>query len=523
MKKINVIVKEKTILELAEDAYKGDVIDLKELVQVDTSYIDSIIESGKDKVFQDKFENERKALQAVNDIKLNNLQNEIKILKQQAENNVKLKEKEIVTKYQETISELNKTIDLLKQNQESSLKIKEQEIDAKYLSQINDLKTQIELLTKSKSSEIESLNNKNKLEISNIKKQEESRYNALQGEYKLLSSNLEAQLKQKELEVESKYVNEINRLKNEKNLLVATKEADILNIKNEAELKLKNELNIQKEKYFEIIRNKENDILQLKNQKSIMNVKQTGEDLEAWCDNEVISYMQNGLFNCTWTKDNNVVKNEGEEKGSKADYIFKVYASEAHNENELLTSVCLDMKDENPDSKTKQTNEHYYKKLDENKNKKGCKYAVLVSNLELDKPNILPIFKVRGYENMYVVRPGYLMVFLNMIASLSTRFSDLILNKEQEMIELKSKVDLIEEFKNIKDTYLDKPLEVLEKQVTSIIKSSESIRKASNDIDVACDKINTSYINRILDKLDKYELKLNKDIIKRINQNKENK
>lgn len=33
-----------------------------------------------------------------------------------------------------------------------------------------------------------------------------------------------------------------------------------------------------------------------------MNVKQTGEDLEAWCDNEVNSYMQNGLFNCTWEK-----------------------------------------------------------------------------------------------------------------------------------------------------------------------------------------------------------------------------
>ena len=41
---------------------------------------------------------------------------------------------------------------------------------------------------------------------------------------------------------------------------------------------------------------------------------------------------------------------------------------------------------------------NYYKKLDENRNKKNCKYAVLVSNLELDKPNIIPIFKVRGYE-----------------------------------------------------------------------------------------------------------------------------
>ena len=246
-----------------------------------------------------------------------------------------------------------------------------------------------------------------------------------------------------------------------------------------------------------------------------MNVKQIGEDLESWCDNEVISYMQNGLFNCTWTKDNIAVKNEGEERGSKADYIFKIYASKEHNESELLTSICLDMKDENPDSKTKQTNEHYYKKLEENRIKKECKYSVLVSNLELDKPNILPIFKVRGYENMYVVRPGYLMVFLNMITSLSTRFSDLLLSKEQEMIELKDKLVLIEEFNKIKEIYLDDPLEALEKQISTILKSSESIKKASNDIDTACEKINSCYIKKIVDKLDKFELKLNKTIIKK--------
>ena len=487
MKKINVIVKEKTILELAEDALKGDVIDLNELVQVDTSYIDSIIESGKDKVYQSKLEDVKKALMAENLIVINKLQDEIKLLKQQAENDLKLKEKEVVARYQETINELTKNLELLKQEQESLLKIKTQEIDSKYLIQIND-----------------------------IKKQGESKYQELENKYTLLLAQLDSQLKQKELEIENKYINEINRLKNETVVLNTKKEAEIQEVKSKAELDLEHALNEQKEKFKEELQIKEETILTLQRQKANMNVKQTGEDLEAWCDNEVISYMQNGLFNCTWTKDNKVVKNEGEEKGSKADYIFKVYASEAHNENELLTSVCLDMKDENPDSKAKQTNEHYYKKLEENRIKKGCKYAVLVSNLELDKPNILPIFKVRGYENMYVVRPGYLMVFLNMIASLTTRFSDLLLSKEQEMIELKSKLDLIDEFNKIKETYLDDPLESLEKQVTAILKSSETIKKASNDIDTACEKINTSYIKKIVDKIDKFELKLNKSIIKKI-------
>lgn len=517
MKKVNVIVKEKTILELAEDANKGDVVDLKELVQVDTSYIDSIIESGKDKIYESKLEDVKKAMVAENKIEINRLLEEIRLLKTQAANDVKLKEKEVDSKYQKIVNELSNTIDLLKQEQESKLKIKEKEVDSKYATVINELKTQIQVLTQSKTAEIAALNNKNKLDITNVRKQEETKYLDLENKYNILVAQVESKLKQKELELENKYSNEISKLKSENEVLNTKKEAELQEVRSNADLKLEQALNKQKEMFNKELQVKEEAILTLQRQKANMNVKQIGEDLEAWCNNEVMSYMQNGLLNCTWTKDNKVVKNEGDEKGTKADYIFKIYANEAHNKNELLTSICLDMKDENPDSKTKQANEHYYKKLDENRIKKGCKYSVLVSNLELDKPNILPIFKVIGYENMYVVRPGYLMVFLNMIASLSTRFTDLLLSKEKEMIELKSRFDLIEEFNKIKESYLDNPLENLEKQVSAILKSSESIKKAANDIDAYCDKINSNYIRKIIDKIDKFELKLNKTVLKKIN------
>ena len=136
MKKINVIVKEKTILELAEDASKGDVIDLKELVQVDTAYIDSIIESGQDKVYQSKLADVRRTLLAENQIVINKLEADIIRLNQQAEYNIKLKEKEM---------------------------------DSKYETQINT-----------------------------IKKQEESKYQELKKKYNLLSVRLESELKQKE-------------------------------------------------------------------------------------------------------------------------------------------------------------------------------------------------------------------------------------------------------------------------------------------------------------------------------------
>lgn len=225
--------------------------------------------------------------------------------------------------------------------------------------------------------------------------------------------------------------------------------------------------------------------------------------------------MQNGLFNCTWEKDNKVIKEEGESKGSKADYIFRIYASELHKEDEELASVCMDMKDENPDSVNKKSNTDYYKQLDKNREKKKCKYAVLVSNLEMDKPNVLPIFKVNGYDDMYVVRPAYLMTFLNMIASLTTKFADIIMDQENE-ISLKTKFALMQEFDDIKKTYLDNPLGMLEKAINEITKNSNNIRTAVQNIDSQCDKINESYINQIQAKIGRFELKLNSKITKKL-------
>ena len=410
MKKIKVIVKEKTVLELAEDASKGDLIDLKEVVEVDTSYLETIIESGKDKIYESKLEQAKKLMKAETDAEKANLLAEINTLKSNQENSIKLKEAEIEKKYNDKIAELNAKIKVYEATQESNAE---------------KLKLQFDL---------------------------------------------------------------------EKN----------------------NALDKQKETYEKIISEKVETINNLQRAKAAMNVKQTGEDLESWCDNEVKSYMQNGLFNCTWTKDNKVVREEDEVKGSKADYIFKIYATKDHNDVELLASVCLDMKDENPESKNTKQNADYYKQLDKNREKKNCKYSVLVSNLEMDKPNTLPIFKVNEYENMYVVRPGYLMVFLNMITSLTTRFASLVLSKEKEIIELKTKMELAEEFDKIKQKYLDKPLENLEKNIDEIVKNSETIKNACKKIDEQCDNIKVKYLNKIKDNIDEFELKLNKSVIKKM-------
>lgn len=461
MKKIKVIIKDKTILELVEDGSIGDQIDLTELEQLDLSYIENIIESGKDKVYESKLEQQRKILEA---------------------------------DYNAETVRLKSEIEQLRNEHKTDLKLKENELDQKYHDQIKDLERKIE-----------SLEEQHKLNITTAVNEEKNKY-------ALLESQIETKVREKENEVENKYRGEIDTLKNQ----VENDRIKNENDKVKADLEKEKEISRLKDQHTEELRKKDALINDLQRQKASLHNKQTGEDLEGWCDDQVSQFMQNGLFNCVWHKDNKSVKNDEEVKGSKADFIFKVYADEKHNESELLTSVCLEMKDENPDSKTKQTNEQFYKKLDSDRKKKECKYALLVSNLEMEKTKFTPIYKVPEYEDMYVVRPTYMMAFLNMIASLTTRFAKLILSEKEAYLELKDKLDLIEKFNEIKEKYLDKPLTQLSNEIEAIQKSTEGIRKAANSIDASCEKITNNYINKINDKLSKFELEMNKKIVKNL-------
>ncbi len=522
MKKIDVIVKDRNTLILESDALKGDYIDLTRLSNVDFSMIESLIESGKDRIYESKLndlkktfllESENKNLQLKKELenKIVELNNTILELTKEKENSLKVKELELNNIHQKEINDLNYQLETLKREQESILNSKISDMKENYNKTISDLNYEIQNLKKEN---LDALKVK-ELELNSIHQKE---INDLTHQLNVLKAQHEDMVLLKLAGVKEEYTEKINNLTISKEKEISDLSMKLEKLKAEyaiAEEKKAGEfnkvINDLKIKYQNEINEKENTIHSLQRQKASLNVKQTGEDLESWCNNEMISYMQNGLFNCTWSKDNLVVKEDGEVKGSKADYIFKIYADSSHKEEELLAGVCLDMKDENPDSINKKKNADYYKDLDKNRNKKNCKYAVLVSNLELDKPNDLPIYKVLEYKDMYVVRPAYMITLLNLLASLSKRFADLILADSNEKLELKNSRELMEEFDDLKKTYLDKPLEKLGKDIESIKNSNDSILKASRKIDELCDSITRSYVGQIKDKLEKFEIKLSRE------------
>ncbi len=504
--KIEVIVKDKTMLELMSDAKKGDIIDLRDVVEIDSSIIEKLIDEGKDKVYQakladvsEKHKSEVSALMADREKAIairesetkDFFNNKIREITEANTKNVEYLKEEIAKKDAEFKALNDKIKDLIS--------LKEKEIDSKYLNDINALKNEIDILNTTKKSDLESITKEYELKLSkeiDEKKQKEEFYLLKFEQMKEASSTL---ITNAVASTEKKYLDQVNELKTtiEKN-------------KSVYELEKNKELTAQKEGFDSKIRKLEEEISSLKRTKAELSVKAIGEDLEGWCNSQMESYMQTGFQTCTWDKDNKVVKDEGESKGSKADYIFKVFATPEFNENEVLTSVCLDMKDEDPNSTNKKTNADHYKQLDNNRKKKNCKYAVLVSSLEADNPNILPIYKVREYEDMYVVRPAYMITFLNMITTLTQKFGNLILAKKAEDIKFEEKQELIEKFSKAKKTYLEEPLNKLINRVSDILSQSEKLDKVSESIKKDCGEIQRMYIDEIEKKIEKFEIELGK-------------
>lgn len=349
----------------------------------------------------------------------------------------------------------------------------------------------------------------------------------LQKEKDMLNESINEKAKIKADEEVKKYLDRINALEKENNNIKNEYEMRLLKIEYDIKAKSGEVDTILKEKdsefkekihdleldYIQKLHEKENEITRLQNDRTSLNIKRIGEDLEKWCNNEFTSYAQTGFINCTWDKDNIAIKEEGETKGSKADYIFRLFNDSSKMVE--LTSVACEMKSEDPLSKNQKTNESHYAKLDKDRNKKKCEYALLISELEWDQANDVPIRKVVGYEKMYMVRPQYFIPFLSVIVSLANKYQDLILAKEKEEAKFEKTNEILAKFEKFKDDVINTLLERIIKSVADINKQAKEINKAADSILATCAKIVDTQIEAVKNKIEKFDIvKISKSIDK---------
>ena len=375
------------------------------------------------------------------------------------------KENEIQKAVKQSQDEIVKLEEKIK-SQENTLRV---QLSADYNIQIERLKHQLKQLE----------NEKNQIAISK------------DNEIKLAISNKINEIKD---EINS-YQNQINQLEKDKTI---TKEKFDL----EKTLAIQN----KEKELSETIQEKEKIIARLALEKTNMNIKKMGEELETWVDQEFQNHALNGFENCLWEKDNEVVRSHGETKGTKADYIFKVFSEETKEDKDLLTSVAIEIKSEDPNSTYKKKNSDHYDKLDKDRQKKNCEYALLISELEWTSTNDAPIRKVQGYDKMYMVRPQYFIVFLNIVTALGLKYKDIIQKHDLERKKFKDSEDILVELEQMKSDILDKSIVYIQNKMDDIISSAVNIENEAKKILEASRIIMETHINTVINKIKNFKI-----------------
>ena len=181
------------------------------------------------------------------------------------------------------------------------------------------------------------------------------------------------------------------------------------------------------------IRYKDEEIERLRDMKARLSTKMVGETLEQHCETQFNQLRATAFPHAYFEKDNDA------SDGTKGDFIFRE-RDDAGNE---IVSIMFEMKNENDTTATKHKNEDFFKKLDSDRKKKGCEYAVLVTLLEPESElyNTGIVDVSYRYEKMYVIRPQF---FIPMITLLRNAAMNALAYKQELELVRQQNIDVTE-------------------------------------------------------------------------------
>lgn len=354
MAKIKFHIASQTELVLDQAAQVGDMIDLTDEQNIDTSIINGkIADIIEERVAQAK---EEWAVQQAKqtDIELDNhLQTQKQTL-------------------QATINDKDNRIVAL----ETELKSSAQQNDAELKTQLVKQELTMQATLAQKQTEIAELESK----IQTITQQSQSELATQLLKKEAASQNELAQRDQKVSELTSQL-----QLKDQE------KQLQLANVQSQYETQLKT-ANEQVEFY--------------KDFKARQSTKEIGESLEQYAMTEFNKIRPYAFPNAYFEKDNTL-----SETNSKGDFIFRDFQGELE-----FISIMFDMKNEADTTASKHKNADFFKELDKDRREKKTEYAVLVSMLEAeDDLYNTGIVQVNAYEKMYVIRPQFFIQFIGVL------------------------------------------------------------------------------------------------------------
>lgn len=263
-------------------------------------------------------------------------------------------------------------------------------------------------------------------------------------------------------------------------------EAELARARAEAQAQLAEKLRAKDE----LIADREREIERIQDMRARLSTKMLGESLEQHCEIEFNRLRPTAFPRAYFEKDNEVVE------GTKGDFVFRDFDEEG---NEIV-SIMFEMKNEADDSTHRKTNESHFKKLDADRRKKGCEYAVLVSLLEPDNELYAAGITDVSYrfEKMYVIRPQFFIPLITLLrnAALSSMEArrELALVRQQN-IDVTNFEDQLADFKEkfgrnyrIASERFAKAIDEIDKSIDHLQKIKEHLLGSERNLRLANDK-----------------------------------
>lgn len=287
----------------------------------------------------------------------------------------------------------------------------------------------------------------------------------------------------------------------EMKLALAEKDQTIIRLKSAAEIE-KNKSQIHENELME--RHKmelsamQEQVNLYKDMKTRMSTKMIGESLEVHCSTQFNQILRPMMPNAYFEKDNDVAD------GTKGDFIFR-----DTDEGVEYVSIMFEMKNEMDTTATKHRNEDFFKKLDEDRRKKNCEFAVLVSLLEQDSDlyNGGIVDVSYKYPKMYVIRPHLFIPLITLLVQTSRKSLEYkrelevarnqsvdVTNFENSLLEFQEKFG-----KNyrIASEKFKTAIDEIDKSITHLQKIKDALLGSENNLRLANDKAQDLSIKRL--------------------------
>ena len=227
--------------------------------------------------------------------------------------------------------------------------------------------------------------------------------------------------------------------------------------------------------------------------------KMVGETLEIHCSTLFNQLIRPLMPNAYFEKDNEVVE------GTKGDFVFR----DKSEDGVEYISIMFEMKNENDETATKHKNEDFLAKLDADRKKKGCEYAVLVSLLEPDSElyNGGIVDMSHRFEKMYVIRPQFFIPLITLLCQANKKSLDakreLALVKAQQ-VDVTNFEEKLMTFKDgftrnvrLANERFSDAIDEIDKTIAHLTKVRENLVKSGDNLNAADKKLQEVTVKRL--------------------------